>query len=267
MAITPFTLSPNPAWMYMTENTARNIEEIKWVIEDKQGLACIFGDIGIGKSSLLRYILNEYDSDESKYRLAYLTRVDCTSAFALTKQICSQFNLPSQRSLLAQNNVLEEFLLKEDEAGRTVIAFMDEGQQLSYELLEVIRNLLNFETLDHKLIQVVVAGQMELRDRILLKRARAFASRIFSPVVVQPLSANETREMIHFRCNRIRFKCPFTDNAIELIHSRSRGVPRSILITCARALKEFPNTPIDHGMIGAVISRAEAALQQGAPTP
>src|SRR3954447_320335 len=140
MAVSPFTLSPNPAWMYLTPATLKCIEEIRWMIEEKQGLACIFGEVGMGKSSLLRCIMAEC-ADESLYRIGFLTRVDYNSPYALTKSICAEFDIPPQRSLAAQNSVLEEFLLTEDAAGRTVVVFMDEGQQLSFELLEVIRNL------------------------------------------------------------------------------------------------------------------------------
>jgi general secretion pathway protein A len=260
MAVSPFTLSPNPAWLYLTESTLRSIEEIKWMVEEKQGLACIFGEVGMGKSSLLRYMLSEY-ADESRYKIAFLTRVDFSSPFALTKQICAQFDLPPQRSLAGQNSLLEDFLLEQDAAGMTMIVAMDEGQQLSYELLEVIRNLLNFETTEHKLIQIIVAGQMELRDRIAMKRARAFASRVFSPVMMRPLTETETPLMIRFRCDRVRIPCPFTEDAITTIHSHTNGVPRQILQTCMRAVKQFPGLIVDAKMMAEVVQRAEAQLQ------
>lgn len=257
MAVSPFTLSPNPAWLYLTESTLRSIEEIKWMVEEKQGLACIFGDVGVGKSSLLRYMLSEY-ADESQYRTAFLTRVDFNSPFSLTKRICQEFDIPAQRSLAAQNSVLEDFLLEQDEAGKTIILAMDEGQQLSFELLEVIRNLLNFETLEHKLIQIIVAGQIELRERIALKRARAFASRVFSPVMMRPLSEEETSRMIRFRCDRVHVPCQFTDDAMAAIHSYTKGVPRLILQTCMRAVKQYPSAIISGDMMAAVVRRAEA---------
>lgn len=261
MSVSPFTLSPNPAWLYLTESTLKSIEEIKWMIDEKQGLACIFGDVGLGKSSLLRYMLSEY-ADESRYGVAFLTRVDFNSPFAMTKQICAQFDIPAQRSLAAQNSALEEFLLEQDEAGKTVILAIDEGQQLSYELLEVIRNLLNFET-EYKLIQIIISGQNELRERIALKRARAFASRIFSPVTMRPLTAAETAAMIRFRCERVHIPCPFTDEAISLMHEHSGGVPRLILQACMRAVKQFPGKPvaIDKSMMKTALRRTESQLQ------
>jgi general secretion pathway protein A len=257
MPVSPYTLSPNPAWLYLTESTLQSIEEIKWMIDERQGLACIFGEVGLGKSSLLRYMLAEY-ADETKYKTAFLTRVDFNSPFTLTKEICARFGLGPQRSLAAQNSVLEDFLLEQDAAGLTMILAMDEGQQLSFEMLEVVRNLLNFETPSHKLIQVIVAGQIELRDRIMLKRARAFASRVFSPVIIRPLSPRETPAMVRFRCKRARVPCPFTDSALDVLHECTGGVPRLILQTCMRAVKQFPDATIDAQMIRDAVNRVEA---------
>lgn len=229
------------------------------MVEEKQGLACIFGGNGTGKSSLLRYTMDEY-ADDAKYRTAFLTRVDdLSSPFALTKRLCAQFEIPDQRSLAAQNSRLEDYLLEQDEAGRTTVVCIDEGQDLSFDMLNVIRNLLNFETPEYKLIQVIVAGQMELRDKLARQRARAFTSRIFSPVIMQPLSSSETPEMIRFRCERVRVPCPFTDAAMVFIHESARGVPRDILQLCLRATKQFPHAMIDANHIATVIDRAAPA--------
>ena len=225
------------------------------MIEDGQGLAALFGDPGTGKSSLLRYLASEY-ADEALYTTGFLTRVDFNSPFAFTKRISEDFGIGPQRSLAAQNSALEDFLMNEHEAERNVILFLDEGHMLSFELLEVIRNLLNFETNERKLIQVVVAGQMELLERIRQKRTmRSFASRIFSPVLVEAMNVDETIAMVQFRCERARIECPFSDEALRAIYSRTKGVPREVLKVCAHAVKAFPEKfqPYD---IDAVMQRA-----------
>jgi general secretion pathway protein A len=256
MRITPFTLSPNPAWMYLTQSTLASIETIRWMIEDRQGLACVFGDAGSGKSTLLRLLLHEY-ADESLYTTTLLTRVDFTTPFAFVRKLCSDFGIEPKRSLALQNSAVEDFLLAEHNAGRTVIVFLDEGQQLNGDLLEVIRGLLNFETDLHKLIQIVVAGQLDLLDRIRQKRNKALSSRIFSPVLIQSLSERETAEMIAFRCSRARVPLPFTDSALSRMYHAVGGNPRAVLMLCARAAKQFP-APIDAERIEAMLERAVA---------
>jgi general secretion pathway protein A len=258
MRISPFTLSPNPAWMYLTPSTLASIESVRAMIDDGQGLAAIFGEPGMGKSSLLRYLHSEY-ADETKYRTGFLTRVDFSSPFAFTKRISDEFEIEPRRSLAVQNSVLEDFLLAEHEAGRTVVLFLDEGQSLDWELLEVIRNLLNFETNVRKLIQVVVAGQVELLERIRAKRnMKALASRIFSPVMIEPLDESETVDMVKFRCERARVPCPFSDEALRMIHAKGRGVPREILKLCAHAVRQFPEL-IQPSDIDAVLERGARA--------
>lgn len=253
MAISPFTLSPNPAWMYLTPTTLESIETIRWMIEDRQGLAAMFGEAGYGKSTLLRLLLSEY-ADESLYTTTLLTRVDL-SPFAFAKKLSGDFGIEPQRSLAKQYDALEEFLFKEYEAGRTVIAFLDEAQRLTGELLEVIRGLLNFETDVHKLIQIVIAGQPDLLARIRLKRNAAIASRVFSPVILQSLSEAETAEMVAFRCERARVPNPFTPEAIRQIYRRVGGNPRRILWTCARAIKHFEPATIQPSQIDEIIDR------------
>lgn len=256
MRISPFTLSPNPAWMYLTQSTLASIETIRWMIEDRQGLACVFGDAGSGKSTLLRLLLSEY-ADESLYTTTLLTRVDFSTPYAFVRKLCGDFGIDPKRSLAMQNSVLEDFLLAEHQAGRTVIVFLDEGQQLSGDLLEVLRGLLNFETDVHKLIQIVVAGQLELLDRIRQKRNKALSSRIFSPVMIQSLSETETAEMVSFRCARARVQMPFTESAVSRMYQAVGGNPRAVLMLCARAAKQFP-APIDASLIDAMLERAVA---------
>lgn len=256
MRISPFTLSPNPAWMYLTQSSLASIETIRWMVEDRQGLAAVFGDAGSGKSTLLRLLLSEY-ADESAYTTTLLTRVDFTTPYAFVRKISADFGIDPKRSLAAQNDALEDFLLAEYKAGRTVIVFLDEGQQLSGDLLEVLRGLLNFETDTHKLIQVVIAGQLDLLDRIRAKKNKALASRIFSPVLIQPLSETETAEMVAFRCQRARVPLPFTDSALSRIYQHVGGNPRAILMLCARAAKQF-QPPIDASRIDAMVDRAVA---------
>lgn len=102
-------------------------------------------------------------------------------------------------------------------------------------MLELVRVLLNFETEDTKLIQVVLSGQLELRDRLRDPSKKAVRSRIFAPSLLAPLSLNDTRDMIAYRCEQAQISNPFPDDTLDAVYVATGGVPREILKVCAIA--------------------------------
>jgi general secretion pathway protein A len=112
------------------------------------------------------------------------------------------------------------------------VLFVDEAQRLKGPHLELIRTLLNFETNKYKLIQIVLAAQLELRVKLMDASKKALRSRIFLPSLLDPLSLPETREMISFRCEKAGINNPFTDQTVELIYNHTGGVPREVLKVC-----------------------------------
>ena len=129
-------------------------------------------------------------------------------------------------------DAIEEFLVAQHAAGKTVVLLIDEAQLLSLDYLETIRSLLNYETNTEKMIQIILSGQLDLRDRLELKRYRAFRSRIVAPVLMGPLTAEETEAMIAYRLEFWDVPNTFTHEAAVRIHELTGGVPRSILLTC-----------------------------------
>jgi general secretion pathway protein A len=244
--------------MYLTGSTLDSIEKIRFMVEERQGLAMILGDVGLGKSTVLRLLESEY-ADEEKYTTTLLTRADFTSPFAFAKKVSADFGIGPCRSLQSQHDELEKFLVQRYKSEKNVILFIDEGQQLSAELLEVIRALLNFETYYEKLIQIVIAGQLDLLDRVRAKRNKALRSRIFAPCVLKPLDVHETSSMIDFRCERSGVANPFTADAVQRIYEASEGVPRSILLLCAHAIRKA-RAPIRAADIGLAIEQAQVAV-------
>jgi general secretion pathway protein A len=229
----PFKISPNPNLLYITPTIHGFIEKIRFTISERQGLSLILGDNGMGKSSIMRYLLAEYGAEG--YSVGLLDHTEFPSPYAMLKTICAQFGVDAKRSQVAQLVALSEWLIQEFKAGRTVILFIDEGQRITAELLEVVRSLLNFETYEDKLLQIVLAGTLELLDRINAKRNKALRSRIFAPCMLNPLSPGETAAMIQFRCDRAGIVNPFPADACERIFKLSQGVPRRALILCAHA--------------------------------
>jgi general secretion pathway protein A len=203
------------------------------MIAERQGLAMILGDNGMGKSTILRYLLSEYSAEG--YATGLLNHTEFPSPYAFLKAICAQFHIDAKRSLVAQHVAFEEWLVGEFKAGHTVILFVDEGQRLTSHLLEVVRALLNFETYEDKLLQIVMAGTLELRDRIMAKHNKALRSRVFAPCMLNPLTKTETAAMIAFRCQRAGIENPFDEECSEKIFALSGGVPRTALLICAHA--------------------------------
>lgn len=195
----PFSITPNPNRLFLTNQLHTSLFKIRNTIKRRQGLTCVLGDVGFGKSTLLRYIYSEY-SAEPRCEARIIPTPNYTTDFAFLKAISAEYGVASKRAVLDQESVLRNYLIEQYIADRVVVLFIDEGQRLSNKMLEVIRSLLNFETDEVKLIQLVVAGQLDLYERLLKPAATAIRSRIVMPTLLEPLAPDEMREMLEHRC-------------------------------------------------------------------
>lgn len=230
----PFSISPNPSLLYLTPSLKSTIHKVHYVIENRQGLTAILGDIGLGKSTVLRYLLGQYVGRDDVVT-ALIPSPNFPSDFAFLKSLCGDFGLQPRRSMVDQEQELRRFLISLYTEDKTAVIFIDESQRLTGKMLELVRVLLNFETEDTKLIQIVLAGQLELRAKLMDPSKRAIRSRIFAPSLLAPLSLAETREMVAFRCEQAQVTNPFPDPTIETIYASTGGVPRDVLKVCAVA--------------------------------
>jgi general secretion pathway protein A len=232
MSQTPFTISPNPLSLYLTDSLRAVVHKARACIDQRQGLTCILGDIGLGKSTILRYLSADYDARENTVT-TFIPTPSFPSSFAMLKSICQDFGLEAMRSREAQKRLFEKFLVDQFiEKKNNVVIFIDEAQMLSNQQLELLREILNFETNTEKLVQIVVAGQMELKLKINRQQNRPFKSRIMSYSNLNPLSRAETIEMVDFRCKFAEISNPFTVDNIERIYFHTQGIPRSVLKVC-----------------------------------
>jgi general secretion pathway protein A len=227
-----FSISPNPRFFYLTPSVKAALAKTRYVVTARQGLTTIIGDVGLGKTSLLRLLFNEWD-DDSAFTTALIVNPKQTSETAFMKAICTEFGVATRRSLRETEYELRSFLIGEAQAGRTVVLLIDEAQQLRGPMFEQIRQILNFETDEMKLINIVLAGQVELRFRLADRTKRALVSRIAVSSTLDALTLEETAGMIAFRCTVAGVENPFGLGAVETIYKISKGVPREAIKLCA----------------------------------
>src|SRR5215208_6071953 len=231
-----FSISPNPRFFYVTPSVQAAIAKTQYVVRARQGLTTIIGDVGLGKTSLLRLLYNEYD-DSPDFTAAFIVNPKQTSETAFLKAICTEFSVKTKRSQRETEYELRAFLIDEYQAGRNVVLFVDEAQQLKGPMFEQIRQILNFETDETKLINIVLAGQGELRYKLADRAKRAVGSRIAVSSTLDALTPEETAGMIDFRCTVAGVKNPFEPDAVQAIYQWSKGVPREAIKLCAIAVQ------------------------------
>jgi general secretion pathway protein A len=231
-----FSISPNPRFFYITPNIQAAIAKTNYVIRTNQGLTTIIGDVGLGKTSLLRLLFNEYD-DNPDTTAAFIVNPKQTSETAFLKAICTEFGVPTRRSQRETEYELRNFLVEQASSGKNVVLFIDEAQQLRGPMFEQIRQILNYETDDRKLLNVVMAGQIELRYKLADPSKRALVSRIAVTSNLDALTLQDTQEMIDFRCHIGQVDNPFEPEAVEAIYTNSKGIPREAIKLCAMSVQ------------------------------
>jgi general secretion pathway protein A len=226
--ITPFSCSPDPTVVYVTSGWKNTIYKTRYTIEHRQGLAAILGDPGLGKSTMMRYLYAHFSALPG-YLCTFIPTPNFRSDFAALKKISGDLGLEPKRSLLAQQNAFESFLVDKYGEGLNVVVFIDEAQKLDAAQLELVRTCLNFETDREKLLQVVLAGNLELRNRLLKKQNKPLANRIFAPSMVNTMTYDDMVGMLRIRCERESIAWPFSNDALQTLYRESAGVPRTIL--------------------------------------
>ncbi len=231
----PFALSPDPEYLYPSRVHQEALDYLRYGLETQAGFIVITGEIGSGKTTLLQTLLRNLDSHTTVARIVN-TMLEPRE---LIETIMIDFGLdPGDRSKALLLRDLSQFVVDQRLAGRMVLLVIDEAQNLSLAALEELRMLSNLETEKSKLLQIVMVGQPNLRDKLGAPELEQLRQRITVSYHLPPLEIDDTANYINHRLRRAALGAPleFPREATDLIHARSRGVPRIINVICDAAL-------------------------------
>jgi len=233
----PFALTPNPAFLFLSAPHQEAFAHLLFAIENRAGFIELSGEVGTGKTTIVRTLLNHLDRETHRTALIFNPTL---SPLGLFREINAEFGLPAAGTDLQElHQALNAFLLEENRAGNTVVLVIDEAQNLSIEVLEQIRLISNLETDRSKLIQIVLVGQPELRTLLARPELRQLDQRITVRYHLKSMEFTDTCDYIR---HRIRFAAGgseplgFSPGAVEKIFRFSGGLPRLINSSCDRAL-------------------------------
>jgi len=256
----PFSSSPDPEFFYQSSEHKTALHRLEIAIRLKRGLSLILGDVGTGKTTLSRTFLQNLDNEEN---FVFKLMLDPTykSEFQFLSNLTKMFGVtPAFRSTLDYKEAIEKYLFKKGvDENKTIILIIDEGQKLSFSFLEILRTLLNYETNEYKLLQLIVLAQMELLPRI--QRIKNFYDRITLKYIINPLDESETQEMIRFRLAKSGLSPTrelFEPEAIKLIYEYTLGYPRRIAVMSHNALEHIvmnDKKKVDRSVIAEIVTR------------
>jgi general secretion pathway protein A len=240
----PFSTSPDPSFFFLSREHRAAFCRLQIAISLKRGMSVVLGDVGTGKTTLSRKLARILSTDD---------KVDfhliLNPFFRTEKQFLSRLaglmhvEVSPRASALDHLEAIERDLFKKGvEEKRTIVLLVDEAQMLPDFVLELLRTLLNYETNEEKILQLVLVGQMELLPRI--SRIHNFWDRIALKYVLNPLGEEEVREMIEYRMRQAGYQgsdsAPmFTKEAVRAIWQHTQGYPRKLTMLCHNCLESL----------------------------
>lgn len=230
----PFTIQPDPDFLFLSGRHSMAYAMLEYGVRNQAGFSVICGDIGCGKTTLLRHLINNL-GDELTVGIVYNTHQDMDE---LISWIMMAFDQPYEsKSYLALFDAFQQFLIKSYAENKRAVLIIDEAQNLSPKALESLRMLSNINADKDQLLQVILVGQPELRSLLRRPDMKQFFQRVSVDYFIPPLKAAEVSKYINHRLHVAGRDDPlFTSAAIKFICVESQGVPRSINILCDTAL-------------------------------
>jgi general secretion pathway protein A len=240
----PFSLTPDPKYLYKSESHANAFDLLQYGIRRREGFIVVTGDIGTGKTTLCRALLDQLDSRT----FTALVLNPFIAEDDLLRQILQDFGIVSREEMrrgrlagVSRQELIEtlnDFLLSLLPLRATALLIIDEAQNLPRPVLEYIRMLSNLETDKEKLLQIVMVGQLNLKDVLRSPELRQLDQRVSIRYQLQPLTGEETAAYVAHRVTIAGggSAVSFTPKALQWVHKYTAGIPRLINLLCDRAL-------------------------------
>jgi general secretion pathway protein A len=240
----PFSNSPEPEFFFPSAKHLSCLQQLELSIRLRRGLNVVMGDVGTGKTTLCRELILRFSETEEDQR-DIQTHLLLDPAFSTPREflvtVAATFGLPAvadETEWQLKENIKNDLLHKGEEENKTVVLIIDEGQKLPEFCLEILREFLNYETNQKKLLQIVIFAQNEFRE--MLKARANFADRINLLYDLKPLNFAEMKAMIRFRLERAGRPADdphtFTLPALWAIYRATGGYPRKVITLCHQVI-------------------------------
>lgn len=265
----PFTLTPNPDFLYLSRVHQDALAHLRLGVESEAGFVAMTGEVGSGKTTVLQALLRTLDRRVTVARLVNTLLEPRELIEAILIDLGAD-DVPASKPAMLRD--LAMTLVEQRRQGRRVLIVIDEAQNLSYLALEELRMLSNLETETSKLMQIILAGQPELRDRLASPDLDQLTQRITVRYHLTPLDAPDTHEYVNHRLKQAALGEPmiFGTDLTAAIHERSGGLPRLINVLCDAVLMAGygEDRPVITGsLLATVIRELEESGQLGSRTP
>ncbi|MEL6119144.1 MAG: AAA family ATPase [Pseudomonadota bacterium] len=231
----PFSLSPDPAFLFWSQAHSRAFAVLEYGLATKAPLTVVTGEVGTGKTTLIQALLRKIGQDMS---LGLISNAQGDRG-DLLRWVLNALDvpLPEHTDYVSLFQCFQNFVVEEYAAGRHVVLIIDEAQNLGADMLEELRMLTNINSGQDELLQIILAGQPELRDLITRPALRQFAQRVTATCHIYPFDLRNTRAYITHRLQQAGGTgSEFTLAAIRAIFEETGGIPRMINKVCDLAL-------------------------------
>ena len=232
----PFNVNPDPRFLYLTSGTLEALAQLTYGVQSRKGFVLLTGEVGTGKTTLINYLLDWLPRQKMPTAFIFNPNLNVNHLFDF---ILNGFGIPVDSAGTSNTLLrLNTWLIERYRSGEIPVLIVDEAQGLSCELLEEIRLLLNLETPAEKLLQIVLVGQPELEDKLKRPELRQLRQRITLRCTTAPLTLEESHGYI---AERLRIGGAvgdpiFASDAMDAVHSYSKGIPRVMNLLCEHAL-------------------------------
>ncbi len=232
----PFSLSPDPAFFYRSEQHEEALANLVYGVQARKGFIVLTGEVGTGKTTMLECLRDYLEAQYIEFAFLFNSRINVEQFFEM---IAYDLDLRCPRTSKTEVLfALNQLLVEQAQDGRTVVLIVDEAHNLEWEVLEEIRLLGNLENRNGKLLQIILAGQPELDRKLDAPNLRQLKQRIVLRCNLQPFTLRDAVEYMVSRLERAGMpdQTVFSEELMAEIHLRAQGIPRVINAVCDNLL-------------------------------